>query len=274
MARFLFAAVLTGALVSSPSFGQTLGAVEQRLEKIESTLAKVERRVGKVREEAPKNPIAPVSAPLTNDLIARLASLERLVSEMVADGEQDQRALTLAIDQLTRVKADTEQRLEAIEQQTRLLSEVKQAGVAVAPAAEAKILTADERYLEALGFAEKKEWTKAEFAFDTFIAANPAHSRINEARFWLGKSFQGQGKAAQAGQVFLELFEKYPDASFAVENLFALAQSLTDLGPETADQACAVYDQIDSVAKNRLTDVQRSTVLDGRLLLKCHSSDK
>ena len=54
---------------------------------------------------------------------------------MVADGEQDQRALTLAIDQLTRVKADTEQRLEAIEQQTRLLVSRLAADYQVAPEA-------------------------------------------------------------------------------------------------------------------------------------------
>lgn len=271
MRRFLATALLAGAMASSPSFGQTLGAIEQRVQKIESALVKVERRVGKVRDDEPKKPQASVPASLTNDLITRLASLERLVSEMVADGEQDQRALSLAIDQLNRVKADTERRLETIEQKTSLLSEAKQALAPVAPVGEPKMLTADDRYLEALGFAEKKEWAKAEFAFDTFIASNPTHPRVIEARYWLGRAFQGQGKAAQAGQIFLELFEKYPEASFAVENLFALAQSLSDLGPESVDQACAVYDQIDEVAKSTLTVAQRGLLLDRRILLKCPS---
>ena len=270
MPRFLIIALSMGALFLSPVMGQTLGAVEQRLAKIESTLEKVERRQGKVRDNASK-PLEPSlpSVALLEEFTSRLAALERLVAEQVASGEQGQRTTSLGLDELARLKGDTEQRLEAIEEKLTVLAVFENAAQPIAAMAEAKLRTPDDRYLEALGFAEKKDWIKAEFAFDTFIATYPEHLRVGEARYWLGRSFQGQGKMAQAGQVFLNVFEKYPSAAFTLENLFALAQTLTDIGPENKEQSCAVYDQIETISKNQLNDSQRSILLDRRISLNC-----
>lgn len=254
---------------------QTLGAVENRINRLEQSVEKLERKTRKLRDEVPAStspvPLAapPASGSLVIELNNRIEALERLVAGMVASDEQDRRAVAAGLDQLQRLKGDAELRLDGVEQQLVKLAAAAEAEKAAPPPPAPKALTADDRYLEALDFAERKEWSKAEFAFDTFIAANPGHSRLLEARYWLGRSFQGQGKTAQAAQIFLELFEKQPAAAFALDNLFALAQALVDLGPENTEQACAVYDQIEEGFKDKLGADRRNALLDQRIKLRC-----
>lgn len=263
----LAAGLLSGTAVQA----QTLGAVEQRIGRLEKAVEKLENRKPKTQPAAePKvAPPAPAMAavPIVMELDGRLQSLERQVSGLVASDEQRQRAVKAGAEQFALLRTDVEQRLQSIEEQLAKLVQAQSTPAPVAPPQ--KVLTADDRYVEALGFIERQEWTKAEFAFDTFIAANAGHPKLPDARFWLGRAFEEQGKKAQAAQVYLELFEKYPQASFAIDNLFALARTLVELGPENHEQACAIYDQIDVNFKNKINVDQRNKILDQRLKLSC-----
>lgn len=253
---------------------QTLGAVEQRINRLEQAVRDIERqRGGRTALSA-----APVFAPAAAggvpegalvDLNGRLASLERLVATLVAGQELDRRSLSAGIEQLQRLKGDVEARLETVEQQVAAVAAAPRPAPVAAPAPPPRALTPDDRFIEALGFAEKAEWTKAEFAFDTFIANNPGHARIVEARYWLGRSFLGAGKPAQAAQEFLDLFEKHPDAPVALDNLFALVDALVAIGGDSVPEACTVYGQIEDSFKETLSADQRNTMLEKRLALGC-----
>lgn len=264
-------------MISTATQAQTLGVVEQRLDRLEQAVRKIERKTGKLREadstpqgETPQKPNNPT---LLLELNSRLQKLEQMFASQTSASELERRAVAGGLDQLQRFKGDAEQRLDGMDQLLSKLAALVEAAKQAPPPSQpsAKVMTAEDRYLEALGYAERREWTKAEFAFDTFIAANPAHARVSEARYWLGRSFYGQGKVAQAAQIFLDLFEKQPSAPFALDNLFALGQSLVDLGPENAEQACAVYDQIESGFKDKLSTEQRNILLDIRVKTKCKS---
>lgn len=264
-------ALMAVSLSSTTLKAQTLGAVEQRIARLEQSVRALQsQRIDRHGEHQPSSNQVPTSSAPQEALVSlasRLANLEQQLSGFVAAQEQDRRALTAQIDRLERLKGDAESRLEGLEQQvTALANAPKPAPVEAAPA---KVQSPDDRYLEALGFAERSEWTKAEFAFDTFIANNPAHPRLIEARYWLGRSFLGQAKAAQAAQVFLELFEKHPDASIAVDNLFSLAEALAALGPENSAQVCAVYDQIETGYAAKLATTERNRILDQRVKQNC-----
>ncbi len=263
-------AVLSLAAASTAR-AQTLGAVEQRIGRLEQSVRQLERRGGKAMAEpavhAAALPPENVQASAVVALNERLGALERMVAGLIAGQEQDRRNLTVGLDQLQRLKGDSEARLEAMEQQVAALANAPKPEPVTTPAA--RTLTADDRFLEALDFASKGEWLKAEFAFDTFIANNPQHPRIIEARYWLGRSLLGEGKAAPAAQAFLELFEKHPDAPIALDNLFSLADALIALGPDSAAQACDVYGQIEGDFAAKLTAVQREQILDRRVKLNC-----
>lgn len=255
---------------------QTLGAVEQRIGRLEQSVRQLERRSGKGGGAGDLDVAAATvrSGAAANDQTAavvalngRLASVERTMAALLAGQEQDRRDLAVGLDQLQRLKGDVEARLEAIEQQVTTLANAPKPEPV--PQAAAKAMTADDRFLEALDFAGKGEWSKAEFAFDTFIANNPTHPRILEARYWFGRSLLGEDKPASAARVFLELFEKHPDAPIALENLFSLADALVSLGPDSAAQACAVYGQIEGDFAPRLSAGQREQILDQRVKLNC-----
>lgn len=272
--KWYWSAALLALLAGGTVHAQTLGMVEQRLNRLEDNVRKLEKR------RAPKDiamspapaqsavPTPPASALI--DLSNRLTTVERLAASLLAGQELDRRNLAVGLEQLQRLKGDVELRLDANERQVAALTAALAATPKAAQVVEpVKPMSADDRFIEALGFAQKDEWSKAEFAFDTFITNNPSHTRLIEARYWLGRSFQGQGKPAKAAQIFLELYEKYPTAPIALDNLFALAQALIDLGPDSTAQACAVYDQIDAGFDGKLTTGQHNLLLDARLKLNC-----
>lgn len=262
--------IATAFLISAEVLrAQTLGVVEQRVDRLEKSVQKLQSHHGRVNApEAQPATVRP--SPENEALIAlsnRLAAFERWVTTLVAAQEQDRRALSAAIDRLERLKGDVEGRLEGVEQQVTALADApKPLPVVAAPT---KVSTPDERYLEARGFADKGEWAKAEFAFDTFIINNPGHRLVVEARYWLARSFLGEDKAPQAAQLFLELYEKYPEAPIALDNLFGLAEALLAIGPENVEQVCAVYGQIDAGFAAKLSGEQRNRLLDLRVKQNC-----
>jgi TolA-binding protein len=261
--RWLALSLLLTA-IASPARSQTLGAVEHRLDKLEKAVRRLD---GHEEKRTPGPALKPAAG-------EALSALERAVSGLVAGQEEERHSTAALLDQVALLKGDLEARLDAAE--TRL------AGLQSAPpsappqiAAEAmppvleKPISADDRYREAMAFAKAKDWPKAEFAFDSFIASFPEDARLPQARFELGRSLDEQGKPAKAAQTFLKLYEDNPDADLAQDVLFALADALTRIGPDTRAQACNVYDEIDAVFGKQLSVVRRSALLDGRIKLNC-----
>ncbi|MBB3862476.1 TolA-binding protein [Novosphingobium hassiacum] len=199
----------------------------------------------------------------------RLAALERALSGLMSAQEQDHRALAASLTQMQALKGDIESRLDAVERQAEAIPTASKTPEAAPVPPVAPPPTADDRFRQAMDYAEAQDWPKSELAFDSFVASWPSDARVPEARFQLGRAFQGQGKYAQAAQIFLDLYEKAPQAPFALANLFALADALVAIGPDNSAQACEVYSEIEVVHDSVLTTEQRSRLLDRRLALKC-----
>lgn len=239
---------------------QTLGAVEQRLDRLEKTAQELQRQA----ERRSRSSNARKDVYLQVD--RRLGALERAISNLVASQERDRRELTATVEQLKRMKLDVEARLDVVENQPPPRA---------SPAAEAVIETPtvplgpEARFGQAMSYAEQQDWPNAELAFDTFIASYPSDPRLPDASFQLGRALEGQGKHAQAARTFLALYQAHPDVPFVVDTLFALAEALAAIGPENAEQACDVYGEIDVAHGSKLSVEQRSQLLDGRLSLKC-----
>jgi TolA-binding protein len=257
-----------GALLANVAQAQTLGVVEQRLDNLEKAVRHIQK--SETRRKLPRSS-AEGSAPgdVSLQLDRRLGALERAVASLVSTQERDHRELVAGVEQLQRMKGDVESRLDAVESQARTVSVPVPQPVAAISEPVVMPLNADGRLQQAMDYVTHEDWAKAEFALDTFLANYPSDTRLAEARYQLGRAFQGQGKHAQAAQVFLDVYEKYPDAPFIVEDLLALGQALAALGPENTQQACDVYDEIDAIRGTALSVDQRSRLLDQRLALKC-----
>lgn len=246
------------------SRAQTLGDVEQRLDRVEKAVRRLQ--AGPSEEELrPPNPHDDVYQQLDR----RIGALERAVSSAVSAQEHDHHDLADAVEEIRRMKGDVEARLDAVESRPLASAVPAQQPAIAASEPVATPLNADERFKQAMDYASREDWTDAEFAFDSFVASYPSDPRITDARYQLGRAFQGEGKHAQAAQIFLDLYQKHPDASFMVDNLFALGQELAALGPENTQQACDVYGEIDATHGAALSADQRARLLDRRLALKC-----
>jgi TolA-binding protein len=205
---------------------QTLGAIEQRLDRLEKVVRDIQRQTDRSsRSSSSRDDIY-----LQFD--RRLGALERAISNLVAAQERDHRELTTTVEQLQRVKRDVEVRLDTVENQPPAPAAQAADIIAETPAMP---LGADARFKQAMDYADQQDWPEAELAFDTFIASHPSDPKLPEARYQLGRAFEGQGKHAQAAQIFLNLYQHYPEVPFAVENLFALAMALTAIGPENTE---------------------------------------
>lgn len=240
---------------------QTLGVVEQRLDRLE----KITRQLQREADRGARSSNSRDDVYLQLD--RRLGALERAISSLVSARERDHRNLAIAIEQLQRMKGDVEARLDAVESQPPPASTPQRASIKSAPGP--MPLDADGLFKQAMDYAAHEGWTQAEFAFDTFITSYPTDNRIPEARYQLGRAFQGQGKNPQAAQIFLDLYEKYPGAPFAIANLFALGEALAAMGPESSEQACNVYGELEAIHGTELSVDQRSRLLDRRLSLEC-----
>lgn len=202
----------------------------------------------------------------------RIGALERLVAQLVARQDENQRSAAVSAAEFSRFRADAEARIEAIEQQasspvptSRLVE--PELGPAVQEQEVAPVLP--DRFEQGMDFVRKQQWSEAELALDTFISNNPDDGRIAEARYQLGLAYLGQQQAAQAARIFLDLFETGDAEAFGADNLFALAVALEQIDPGNTEQVCTVFSEIEASYGASLTPMQREKLLDQRLVVGC-----
>lgn len=197
----------------------------------------------------------------------RLASLERIIVQLVSQQDENQRSLALLEGELARLRDDAKAAEIVVAPQISQAT-VTGAGQPLTSPTQALPLLVD-RFEQAGAFLERKEWANAELALTTFIANSPDDERIKEARYRLGLVYLEQGQAGQAASIFIELFETGPPDGLGAENLFALARALRALGNVDLAQVCSVYSEIDVAYGAELSGDQREELLDMRLAGAC-----
>jgi len=79
---------------------------------------------------------------------------------------------------------------------------------------------------------------------------------VPEANFWLGESLYQRQQYNDAGEVFLDLYNKYPNSLKAPDALLRLGQSLAVLGKQEA--ACAAFGAIATKYPRASANVKQS----------------
>jgi TolA-binding protein len=246
---------------------------EQRLDRLERQVQQVQRQVfpkGRPADTAGfvDEPAATQSSVVTLD--QRLQALERQMADILRQSEENGNRLRTVEADLTKTKADQEQRIATLEQR---LTETAAAAPAVPAAAEpapppkaaaskpkpdaavtaaslTTTATADtdpgeQAYSEGFHLWEAGQFDQAIAALKAFTAAYPKHRRVSYANNLIGRALLDQGKARDAAAVFLANYRANSRGDRAPDSLYYLGQAEVKLGQPS--QACKAYAELDAV---------------------------
>lgn len=99
------------------------------------------------------------------------------------------------------------------------------------------------QYENAFAMLKNGQHDAAATEFEAFIANNPDHVLISNAKYWLGETYYVRGDFSEAARMFAEGYQQYPKGSKAADNLLKLGLSLAGLGNK--DDACVALGQIE-----------------------------
>ena len=97
--------------------------------------------------------------------------------------------------------------------------------------------SAKDEYDLAYGAILRRDYELADQSFRTFLTNHPRDRLVPEANYWLGESLFQRKMYNDSAEVFLDLYNKYPNSLKAPDALLRLGQSLAALGKQ--DAACA-----------------------------------
>jgi TolA-binding protein len=246
---------------------------EQRLDRLERQVQQVQRQVfpkGRPADTAGfvDEPAATQSSVVTLD--QRLQALERQMADILRQSEENGNRLRNVEADLTKTKADQEQRIATLEQR---LTETAAAAPAVPAAAEpapppkaaaskpkpdaavtaASLTTTataetdpgEQAYSEGFHLWEAGQFDQAIASLKAFTAAYPKHRRVSYANNLIGRALLDQGKARDAAAVFLANYRANSRGDRAPDSLYYLGQAVGKLGQPS--QACKAYAELDAV---------------------------
>ena len=284
--RQITALVASAAFAFVPSLAlaqrQAPPSPEQRIDRLEKQVQQVQRQVfpkGRPADTAgfSDDPAATQSSFIT--LSQRLDALERQVTDLVRQSEENGNRLRMLETGMGQLKADQDQRISALEQRMN-----EAATAAPAPAAEAPpaVTTAPPRskpsttkptappktadtaaavteapaeaaasdpgedaYSQGFHQWEAGQYDQAIATLKAFTAAYPKHRRLSYANNLIGRAQLDKGDARTAAATLLANYRSNPGGERAPDSLYYLGQALMKLGQPA--QACKAYGELDAV---------------------------
>ena len=309
--RFVTTAALLLAGFAAPALAQSSPAppVAQRVDRLEREMRAVQRKVfpgGSQQyfeaEIAPPQatgpaPGTPVGSPVA-DLTARVDTLERELSRLTGQAEQNAFKLRQIEEALNRFKGDAEFRLNALEggaapgssgggaigasPPTRPATSTRPPAASDgpardnAPAAPPPVAAVtpsgdagEDAYMAGYRLWEAKRYAEAATALRAVVTKYPNHKRASYAQNLLGRAYLDDGKPAAAAEAFYANYQKMPRGERAPDSLYYLGQALVQL-KKPAD-ACKVYDELLDVYGEKIAGSLKERVAKGRTDAKCKS---
>ena len=293
--RVITAVALGGiALVPASALAQRQQVTpEQRLERLERQVQQVQRQVfpkGRPADTAGfvDEPAATQSSVVTLD--QRLQALERQMADILRQSEENGNRLRNVEADLTKTKADQEQRIATLEQR---LTEAAAAAVPAAaepvpppkaaaakPKPDAAVTAAsltttataetdpgEQAYSEGFHLWEAGQFDQAIASLKAFTAAYPKHRRVSYANNLIGRALLDQGKARDAAAVFLANYRANSRGDRAPDSLYYLGQAEVKLGQPS--QACKAYAELDAVYSSKVRADLRKQVDQAKTASQC-----
>jgi tol-pal system protein YbgF len=97
-------------------------------------------------------------------------------------------------------------------------------------------------YESALGLLRSRNYKGAGDSFEAFIAKNPKHDLVPNAKYWLGESWYVRNDFEKSARIFAEAYQQNTKGPKAPDNLLKLALSLNGMGKK--NEACLTLSQL------------------------------
>jgi TolA-binding protein len=279
---------------------------EQRIDRLEKQMQQMQRQVfprGRPADTAgfSDEPAATQSSVTTLD--QRLDALERQMSDMLRQSEENGHRLQTLESDFSKIRADQEQRLGALEQRmndagpapvpapaetvnppkpTKLSPSKSPASSRPAPSTTGELAAAaegpaattapagdpgEDAYTEGFRLWQAGKYDDAITALRAFTSSYPKHRRASYANNLIGRALLDKGEPRAAAAAFLANYRNNPKGERAADSLYYLGQALTKLGQP--GQACKAYAELDAVYGSTVRADLKKLVVDARSEAQC-----
>jgi TolA-binding protein len=293
------------ALVPASAFAQRQQPTpEQRLERLEKQMDQVQRQVfprGRPANTAgfADDPAASQSSVIT--LNQRLDALEKQMANMLSQMEENGNRLRSLETGVGQMKADQEQRIQALEQRVSsaepvvspATTETNEPSVSItppktkpasqppkekpkaadetasdeAPDAAAPSDPGEDAYSEGFHLWEDGKYDAAISTLKSFVKTYPKHRRVSFANNLIGRALLDKGEPRDAATALLANYRNDPGGERAPDSLYYLGQALMKLDQPT--QACKAYDELDAVYGSKIRPDLKKLETDAKAQAQC-----
>jgi TolA-binding protein len=277
--RTTAAFALVAALAISPAGAQRQQATpEQRIDRLENQLRQVQKRVFPKGQPADTAGLADEPAATqasVRSLDDRIGALERQLADVLRAAEENGHQLRDMQAELTRLRTDQEQRLQALEAAARAAPVAAPVVTSPAPAADrpapvavqpapapsnaspAPVSATPDAAPAPVGDAAEAAYNDGfrlwqDGKYDAAIASLRATASSFPKSKWVswannlaGRALLDKGEPRAAAEALLANYRSNPKGERAADSLFYLGQSLKTLGQP--QQACKAYGELEAV---------------------------
>jgi len=200
----------------------------------------------------------------------RLNSLQQAISLLTGQVEQLQYRNQQLQQQMEKMQADYEFRLEQVEKgggrpgaapAARPTPPPPSTAAAPPPAAAAGAAgaagAADQVYNDAFKKLQDGDYAGAEKGFKSFVQRYPQHALAGNAQYWLGETYYARRDYQNAMTAFAEGYKGYKSSPKGPDNLLKLGVTLANLGRKP--DACAIFARF-AQDYPRATDLQKRRI--------------
>lgn len=196
----------------------------------------------------------------------RLNQLQQAISLLTGQIEQLQYKNNQLQQQLEKMQADYEFRLEQVEKgggrpggaaPARPTTPSTAAAPPPAGTAAGAAGAADQVYNDAFKKLQDGDYAGAEKGFKAFVQRYPQHALAGNAQYWLGETFYARRDYQNAMTAFAEGYKAYKASPKGPDNLLKLGVTLANLGRKP--DACAIFARF-AQDYPRATDLQKRRI--------------
>jgi TolA-binding protein len=301
----LAASTAIALLPSSSAFAQRQPPTpEQRIERLEKQVEQMQRQVFPKGRPASTAGFADDPAATQTSVVAlsqRLDALERQMTDMLRQGEENANRLRGIESTLTQQRSDQDQRISALEARVNAAAAAVPAAPAgdqppaasttpskpkpstrppaataetsgatttdSAEAAAAPVDPGEDAYSEGFHLWEAGKYDESIAALRAFTSAYPKHRRISFANNLIGRALLDKGEPRAAAEALLANYRSDPGGARAPDSLYYLGQALMKLGQPA--QACKAYSELDAVYGAKIRPDLKQLESDAKAQAQC-----
>jgi TolA-binding protein len=287
-------AALAAAIATSPAIAQKRQPTpEQRIERLEKQVRQVQKQVfpkGQPADTAGFSDDPAATQDSLNGLTGRLDAIERQLSDIVRQSEENGNRVAVLETELARLRADQDRRIRALEtappaSEEPAAAEEEQSGEAPPPAPKPKVengqtqpataeLTpatssdpAEAAYDEGFQLWNSGKYDQAIKSLQAFTKKYPDHRRTSWAYNLTGRAMLDKGQPRAAAEALLANYRRDPKGERAQDSLFYLGQALMKLGQP--GQACKAYEELEEVYSSDLRAPLKAALPGAKASAKC-----